>query len=226
MAGIHHIYPPIVFAEASLHTLNCPRGGFPSIRDNEIRDITASPMSEVCHGIGTEPTLQPVTGERLTHRTANREDGAHLDIVAQSFWGRDRQSAFFDVRVFNLYAQTYRNSTLAQCYRRNELEKKRAYAKHVREIEHGSFSPLVFSTAGGTGTTATVFYKRPFSLWAEKHNRTYSTTLHWLRCRPSFFFLRSAIMCLRGSRSIWQCSDRSPTETIDLARSEGQVPNS
>ena len=29
----------------------------------------------------------------------------------------------FDVRVFNLYAQTYRNSTLAQSYRRNELEK-------------------------------------------------------------------------------------------------------
>ena len=72
------------------HAINCPRGGFPSIRHNEIRDITADLMSEVCHGVGKEPSLQPVTEERLTHRTANREDGARLDIVAESFWGRDR----------------------------------------------------------------------------------------------------------------------------------------
>ena len=71
------------------HALSCPRGGFPSIRPNENRDITASLMSEVCHAVGTEPCLQPVIGELLTHRTANREEGAHLDIMAQSFWGRD-----------------------------------------------------------------------------------------------------------------------------------------
>ena len=69
------------------HALSCPRGGFPSICHNEIRDITASLMSEVCHAVGTEPCLQPVTGEQLTHRTFNREEGARLDIVAQSFWG-------------------------------------------------------------------------------------------------------------------------------------------
>ena len=62
-------------------------------------------MSEVCHNVKIEPGLQPVTGEQFEHRTANREDGARLDIVAQSFWGRDRQSAFFDVRVFNPYRQ-------------------------------------------------------------------------------------------------------------------------
>ena len=61
-------------------------------------------LNEVCHGVGTEPSLQPVTGEQFEHRTANREDGARLDIVVQSFWGRDRSSAFFDVRVFNPYA--------------------------------------------------------------------------------------------------------------------------
>lgn len=65
------------------HALSCPRGGFPSIRHNEIRDITASLMNEVCHAVGTEPCLQPVNGEQLHHRTANREEGARLDIVAQ-----------------------------------------------------------------------------------------------------------------------------------------------
>ena len=180
-------------------------------------------MSEVCHAVGTEPCLQPVTGELLTHRTANREDGARLDIVAQSFWGRDRQSAFFDVRVFNPYAQTYRNSSLPQSYRKNELEKKRAYDERAREIEHGSISPLVFSAAGGIGSTATVVYKR---LVADKRNTTYSTTLHWLRCRLNFSLLRSAVMCLRGSRTTgWQTNCNHSTESIDLAYSEGRLPS-
>ena len=100
-----------------------------------------------------------MTDEQLSLRTANREDGARLDIVADNFWGRDRQRAFFDVRVFNPFAQSHCNTSLPQCYRRNELEKKRAYDERVREIEHGSFSPLVFSTSGGMGTTATVVYK-------------------------------------------------------------------
>ena len=92
------------------HALSCPRGGFPSIRHKEIRNITADLLNEVCHSVGIKPSLQPVTGEQFEHRTAIRDDGARLDIVAQSFWGRDRQSAFFDVRVFNPYAPCYRNS--------------------------------------------------------------------------------------------------------------------
>ena len=86
------------------HALSCPYGGFPTIRHNELRDITAELMSEVCHNVGTEPILQPITNECLVHRTANREDGARLDVAADSFWGNDRQCAFFDVRVFNPHA--------------------------------------------------------------------------------------------------------------------------
>ena len=65
------------------HSLSCPRGGFPSLRHNELRDITAKCMGKVCHNVGVEPPLQPLTGEAMNHRTANIEDGAHLDIMAQ-----------------------------------------------------------------------------------------------------------------------------------------------
>ena len=61
------------------HALSCHCGGYTSIRHNEGRDITADIMTEVCHGVGVEPHLQPVTGEHLTYRTANKEDGARLD---------------------------------------------------------------------------------------------------------------------------------------------------
>ena len=110
--------------------------------------------------------------------------------------------------------------------RKNELEKKRAYEERVREVEHGSFSPLVFSAAGGMGTIATVVYKRLASLLAEKQGRSYSSTLHWLRCRLNFSLMRSAIMCIRGSRSTFSPFATPPTtEAIDLALHEGQVPS-
>ena len=208
------------------HALSCSRGGFPSIRHNEIRDLTADLMTEVCYGVGTEPGLQPVTKEQLTHKSANTEDGARLDIVAENFWGRDRQRAFFDVRVFNPFAQSHCNSPLAQCYRKQELEKKRVYEERVREVEHGTFSPLVFTTAGGLGPTATVVYKRLASHIAEKHDRAYGKTLHLIRCRLNFSLLRSAIMCLRGSRSATH-RPASPLsgDIIDLSSAEGRVPN-
>ena len=208
------------------HALSCSRGGYPSIRHNEIRDITADLLSEVCHNVGKEPCLQTMTGEQLRHRSANREDGARLDVVAENFWGRDRQCAFFDVRVFNPFAQSYRTTPLAQCYRRNEMEKRRAYDERVREIEHGSFSPLVFTSSGGMGPTATVVYKRIASMIAEKHSKPYSRTMHWIRCRLNFSLLRSAIMSLRGSRSALHhpAGPLITTNTIDLACSEGRVP--
>ena len=42
-------------------------------------------LTDVCHGVGTEPCLQPLSDKPLHHSTANREDGAHLDIVAIDF---------------------------------------------------------------------------------------------------------------------------------------------
>ncbi len=81
------------------HAMICPKGGFPIIRHNEVRDITADLLTEICHDVELEPTLQPLTGERLSHRTANTEDGARLDVKARGFWDR-MQCAFFDIGFF------------------------------------------------------------------------------------------------------------------------------
>ena len=47
------------------HALSCPKGGFPTLRHNEVRDLTAKLMTEVCHDVCIEPHLQPLTGETL-----------------------------------------------------------------------------------------------------------------------------------------------------------------
>ena len=69
------------------HALNCPTGGYSTLRHNELRDFTAEILSEVCADVCTEPPLQPLLGETLTYATANVEDGARLDISAAGFWG-------------------------------------------------------------------------------------------------------------------------------------------
>ena len=40
------------------HILSCPRGGFPSLRHNEIRDLTARLLTEVCNDVQIEPELR------------------------------------------------------------------------------------------------------------------------------------------------------------------------
>ena len=113
---------------------------------------------------------------------------------------------------------------MPQCYRRNEMEKGRAYDERVREVEHGFFSPLVVSITGGMAPTSTVAYKRIASMIASKHEKPYSKTVHWIRGRLSFSLLRSAIMCLHGSTSALHRPDTSSLITMnsmDLACSEG-----
>ena len=45
------------------HALSCAKGGFPSLRHNEIQDITASLLIEVCNEMCVE--LQPMTSNQL-----------------------------------------------------------------------------------------------------------------------------------------------------------------
>ena len=203
------------------HALTCKTGGFPAVRHNEVRDITAMLLTEICHGVTTEPHLQPLSGESLSHRSAITEDGARLDVAMYGFWGGRFEKAFVDVRVFNPSAQSNRHGPLSSVYRKHEQEKRRQYDQRVREVEHATFTPLVLSTTGGMGRAATTFYKRLASMVAEKRNVPYAVTLNWIRCRLSFALLRASIMSIRGARS----SRNHPASEcpIDLQLAEGHL---
>ena len=56
------------------HCLSCPKGGFPSLRHNEVRDHTARLLTEVCHDVRVEPHLQPITGETPSSSTINERE--------------------------------------------------------------------------------------------------------------------------------------------------------
>ena len=114
--------------------------------------------------------------------------------------GMGARKHFFDVRVFNPFAASYRTLSVPALYRRHEREKRARYEERVREVERAAFTPLVFSAAGGASKLTTTFLKRLASLLAERLNEPYCVAMAWLRARLSFSLLRSAIACLRSSR--------------------------
>ncbi len=182
------------------HALSCRFGGLPIRRHNEIRDLMSSCLRKVCGDVAVEPALQPLSGEVFKRRTTKTDPEARLDVKAAGFWGGRSEEAFFDVRVFNPFAPSYRSSPIATVYRRHEKEKRDQYEERVREVERASFTPLVFAATGGASGLTTAFLKRLASLLADKTDSSYGVTLAWLRARVNFSLLRSAVACLRSTR--------------------------
>ena len=109
------------------HLLSCSRGGFSSLRHNEIRDLTANLLTEVCNDVKVETELQDITTETMTGYTANTTDGARLDIATNGVWGGRQERVFMNVRVFNPLAPSNKQMSLNKCFLKHEKEKKRAY---------------------------------------------------------------------------------------------------
>lgn len=200
------------------HALSCVSGGYSVLRHNELRDLTATLLNEVCHDVELEPPLEPLRGEQLSRGNTSAE--ARLDIHARGFWGNRFTRTLFDVRVFHPNAPSARASSLGSQYTKHERSKRRQYEQRVREVEGATFVPLVFSTAGGMGPACTVTFKRLANLLADHHTVPYPAMLNWLRCRTSFALLRSAITSLRGSRRRLRTAHVQPA----LALSEGHMP--
>ena len=120
--------------------MNCKKGGVVTIRHNELRDLTAKKLSEVCYDTKIEPIFVPLSGEDLSNRTANRSNEVRLDVRARGFRERGQQ-AFFDLRVFDPNTCRYLNKSLQHCHVINENEKKRTYNERVLQIDHGTFTP-------------------------------------------------------------------------------------
>ena len=203
------------------HALSCPRGAFPTIRHNEIQNLTGTLLTEVCHDNSLEPVLQPLSGEVLHHTTSIRENEARVDVAVTDFWTHG-QKAFFDVKVFNPFAKSNQKFVLASRFNHHEWQKKRAYEQRVVEVENGSFTPLVFSTMSGMGRLASIFYSRLAMMLSEKRQQPFSSMMGWLRCQLSFSLLWSSILCIRGSRSSLNVIPRFPIST-DLATNESHV---
>ena len=180
------------------HALNCKSGGFVAIRHNEIRDFETALLSKVCNDVEAEPTLQPVTGEILPTAGAAGDD-AKPDVRARGFWRRG-QNSYFDVLVTNAGAASHSNKPLKAVLRKYERLKKSKYSHRIMNIEHGTFTPLIFTANGCMGPECSMFHKNIADKISEKTGESYADVISYIRCKLSFILLRSAILCVRGSR--------------------------
>ena len=103
--------------------------------------------------------------------------GLILELLAS---GVSSSPFIFDVRIFNAFAESNQSTSLAATFRKHEGEKCHAYKERVREVERGSFTPLVFSSSGGMGKATMVVYRRLANLLSDKWNSSYSLTMGWL----------------------------------------------
>ena len=71
----------------------------------------------------------------------------------------------------------------------------------ILEVERGTFTPLVFTTTGGMSDECQCYHSRLAELLAVKKQESYASAIAWIRARVSSAILRSASLCLRGSRS-------------------------
>ncbi|XP_076051403.1 uncharacterized protein LOC143031456 [Oratosquilla oratoria] len=181
------------------HAAICKQGGFICMRHDEVIDLTVQMLQEVCKNMTIEPTLLPLGGENFRYSTSNTSDEARVDVSARVFWTRG-QLAFFDIRIFDPMAPCYSNLTIEASHSRNEYEKIRMYEERIQNVDQGSFTPITFTTSGGMGPRAKAFYARLAEVMAEK-KQPKSSTVSWMRCRLSFSLQRSALLCLRGTRS-------------------------
>lgn len=125
--------------------------------------------------------------------------------------------------MFNPLAPNYQNQTIKAIHNSNEKAKKREYGERVVMVEHGTFTPLVFSTFGGMSTECTNFYNRMAERIAEKRNILPSKSKSWLRTKLSFCVLRTTNLCIRGSRTKTQQVDSLKETDINVAVEEARI---
>ena len=162
--------------------------------------VLAQCMREAGHAVvETEPKLQKLHGEVFKYKSANKDENARSDIKCLGFWSRMRQ-AFFDVKVVSPLARSYCDMPTSSLLEMSEKAKAREYRERILSVEHGDFSPLVFTTAGAMGPQCQIVIRRLTEKISEKQSLPRSVVSGWLRCRLSFSLLRTTLLCVRGTQ--------------------------
>ena len=124
-----------------------------------------------------------------------------IDILAEDFRVLSEDHSFTSgcSTLWLLAYVHHQSQAYTDCQK--EKEKRRHYDERVREVEHGTLAPLVFSTSGGMSPPTEVVYKRLASMVTDHQKKNYSIVINYIRCRLTFSLIRSTAMCLQASRS-------------------------
>ena len=80
--------------------------------------------------------------------------------------------------------------------------KRKRNTNTMKEFDHGSFTPVVFSIYGSMGRECRTFYNRLGKKIPEKQELHQSIVTNWIVTKISFALLKSALLCLRGAKDL------------------------
>ncbi len=188
-------------------------------RHDRVRDVNANFLRQACRDVKLEPELLSIETNQFRF-SGNVSDRARLDIAARGLWG-PFQRTFFDVRIFHPNCPSYKSKEITDLYKLHEGQKIREYGNRVTQLEKASFTPLVYSTHGGTAPQADIFNRRLAKLIAEKRNEEYSDVISHLRTHVRFTLLRSVLVALRGVRGRTYKQPKTPLAFLEF----GLIPD-
>ena len=143
---------------------------------------------------------------------------ARLDVSGVGVWGAHERT-FLDIRIFHPNCPSYINKDIEKTYIHHENLKKNAYRERVLNVEHGSFTPIVFSTTGGASPEADKHHKRVAQLISLKKKEEYSHVINYIRTRLRFNLLKSILVAVRGERG--RSTKSGPISSIEY----GMIPS-
>ena len=158
------------------HALNCKKGGFVTIRHNNIRDYEPNLLAKTHTDVETNLLFDQLKKKLLME---------YLVIMLDRARGvsRDGQNAFFDVRITNTNSVSQNNVKTEEVLLRFEKEMKQEYNRRIMNVEHGTFTPLVFSVSGVLGKECYMFHKHMAGKIAKKFNESYEKVITVIRCK-------------------------------------------
>ena len=89
-------------------------------------------------------------------------DNTIPNVRARGVW-RDGQNSFFDVRIINTNSASQHNVKTEKVLLKHEKEKKQEYNKRIMNIEHNTFTPLVFLVSSLLGNVLCLI-----NIWLKK----------------------------------------------------------
>ena len=111
-----------------------------------------------------------------------------------------------------LNSDSYKHLPPHKVYEKHEREKRRKYNDRIMNVEHGTFTALIYSINGGMGGESLLFHKALANKIAMKTGDKYCNIINFIICKLSFLMQKLALLCLRGSRSLKTDCSEVPTD--------------
>ena len=90
------------------------------------------------------------------------------------------QNAYFDVLVTNASAASHANKPLKAVPAKYERAKKSKYNHRIMNIEHGTFTPLIFTASGCMGPECSMSHRSIADKISEKMGESYADVISFI----------------------------------------------